>query len=66
LPGVQGLDLTLLIHTEHNRVLGRIEVETHDAPDFGDELRIGAEFECFPPDGVGGDAFSRCVARSRD
>jgi hypothetical protein len=39
------LDLALLIHTEHHRLVGWIQVETNDVANFGDELRIGAEFE---------------------
>jgi len=45
LGAIQRLDLALLIHTEHNRLVGWIQVETDDVTNFGDELRIGAEFE---------------------
>src|SRR5438094_3209566 len=52
LGAIQCLDLALLIHTEHNRLVGWIQVETNDVTDFGDELRIGTEFECFHPMGL--------------
>src|SRR4051794_12428 len=44
----QSLDLTLLIHAQHNRLVWRIEVQTHDVPDFGHEFRVCAEVEPRP------------------
>src|ERR1035437_3766640 len=52
LGAIQRLDLALLIHTEHNRLVGWMQVETNDVTDFGDKLRIGAEFERFHPMGL--------------
>ena len=38
---VQGLDLGLFVHAEHQRTVGRVDVETDDVTDFLDELGIG-------------------------
>ncbi len=43
---VQRLDLGLLVHAEHDRVLRRIQVQPDNVGDFPDQLRIGEEFEC--------------------
>ena len=42
---IQGLDLGLLVHAEHQGALGRIEIKAHDVADFFDELRVGGELE---------------------
>ncbi len=42
---IQGLDLALLIDTEHDRVLQGIQVEPDDVGDLGDQFGIGGEFE---------------------
>src|SRR5260221_13739897 len=52
LSAIQRLDLTLLIHAEHDCLVGRIQVETDDVTDFGDEVRVGAEFERLHPMGL--------------
>jgi hypothetical protein len=41
---VERLDLRLLIDAEHDRRLGRVEVEPNDVAHLVDELRIGGEF----------------------
>jgi len=66
LDAIQRLDLALLIHAEHDRLVRRIQVETDDVTDFGDEMRVGAEFERLHAMGPGGDVSSRCVARWRN
>ena len=42
---VQSLDLTLFVHTEHQRVIGRIEVESRYIAHLFDEERIGGQLE---------------------
>lgn len=42
---VQGLDLRLLIHRQHHRTLGRVEVQTHDVVDLLHEQRIRRQLE---------------------
>ena len=46
---VERLDLGLLVDREHDRPLGRIEVQADHVPDLGLELRIGAELERLDP-----------------
>src|SRR5271154_7212433 len=43
LGSIQRLDLGLLMHAEHQGVLGRIEVESDDVPKLFFEVLIGAE-----------------------
>lgn len=47
LGAVQGLDLALFIDRQHQGLVGRIEVETDDLLDLGDEVRIARELEGF-------------------
>jgi hypothetical protein len=42
---VERLDLRLLVHTEHDRRLGRVEIEPDDVSDLVDELRIRGQLE---------------------
>ncbi len=42
---VQGLDLALLVHTQHHGVLRRIEVEPDHVNELALELRVGGELE---------------------
>jgi hypothetical protein len=42
---VERLDLRLLVDAEHDRGLGRVEVEPDDVAQLVDELRIGRELE---------------------
>ena len=42
---IQSLDLGFLIDAQHHRVVGRIEVESHDVPDFLDKEGVGGQFE---------------------
>jgi len=42
---VKGLDLALLIDAEHDRLLGRVQVEADDVADLGLELGVGRELE---------------------
>ncbi|MNP08381.1 hypothetical protein D3C76_1004480 [compost metagenome] len=42
---VQGLDLTLLIDTEHQSLVRRIQVKPDDVLNLVDERRVGREFE---------------------
>ncbi len=46
---VQGLDLAFLIHAEYQGFIRRVQVQAHDVPHFGYELRIGAELERLGP-----------------
>jgi hypothetical protein len=39
------LDLALLIHAEHQRMLGRVHIETHDVAHFLNQLRIRRQLE---------------------
>ena len=45
LRAVERLDLRLLVDRQHQRVLGRIDVETDDILDFGGELRVVRQLE---------------------
>ena len=42
---VEGLDLGLLVDAEHDRALGRVEIEPDDVVDLVDEQRVFGEFE---------------------
>jgi hypothetical protein len=42
---IQRLDLTLLVHTEHQGPVRRIQVQSDDVPDFLDEQWIPRQFE---------------------
>ena len=46
---VQGLDLRLLVDAQHDRVLGRVQVEPDDVADLRLQLRVGGELERLPP-----------------
>ena len=46
---VQGLDLGLLVDRDHDRVVGRRQVEADDVADLGLQLRVGAELERLEP-----------------
>src|SRR5215468_4716879 len=46
---VYGLDLTLLIDAEHDRVFGRIQIEPDHVGQLFDEARIVGEFEAGDP-----------------
>src|SRR5215472_12117791 len=46
---VEGLDLTLLIDAEHDRVFGRIQIEPDHVGQLFDEARIVGEFEAGDP-----------------
>jgi hypothetical protein len=41
----QGLDLGLLVHTEHDRACGWVQIQPDDVVDLGRELRVGGELE---------------------
>src|SRR6202030_4218288 len=41
----QRLDLALLIHTQHQRLVGRIKVQPHDVAHLLHEERVGGELE---------------------
>jgi hypothetical protein len=43
LDALQGLDLALLIHARHERVIGQIEIQAYDVADFLDEEWISGE-----------------------
>ena len=49
LSAVERLDLRLLIDRQHQRVLGRIDVEANDILNFGDKLRIVRQLEGLDP-----------------
>ena len=66
---VQGLDLGLLVHTEHQGALRGVEVEAHHVTDLFDEQWIGGELEGvdqvrFEPEGPP-DAAHRSIGSSR-
>jgi hypothetical protein len=42
---VQGLDLGLLVDAQHQRPVGRVDVEPDHVADLLDEQRVGAELE---------------------
>lgn len=44
---VQGL--ALLIDADHDRVLGRVQVQPDDIGELGFQLRVGGELETLPP-----------------
>lgn len=46
LRAVQGLDLRLLVDTEHQSPLRRVQIETDDVVDLVDEVRIRRRLEC--------------------
>jgi len=49
LRAIEGLDLALLIDADHQRLVGRIEIEPDDVAHLLDELRIGGELERLRP-----------------
>ncbi len=42
---VQRLDLGLLVHGEHHRSIGRVEVQADDVADLLNQLGVGGELE---------------------
>ena len=42
---IQRLNLRLFVHTQHQRPLGRIQVQAHDVPHLLHELRVGGQLE---------------------
>src|SRR5439155_8764491 len=58
-----GLDLALLVHAEHQRLVGGVEVEADNVADLLDEERIRREFEALGA--VRLDAEEREVALDR-
>ena len=46
---VQGLDLRLLVHTKHYRVLRRCQVQPDDVGDLRDQFGVGGELERLRP-----------------
>jgi hypothetical protein len=49
---VERLDLGLLVDGEHDRSLGRYEIEPDDVADLGHEVGVGAELERLRPMGL--------------
>lgn len=45
LGAIERLNLRFLVHPQHQRAIGRIEIEPDDVGQFGVELRVGAELE---------------------
>src|SRR5438093_13575042 len=45
LGAIQCLDLTLLVDAQHQRLVGRVEIETDDVADFGSKLGVAAQLE---------------------
>ena len=56
---IERLDLALLVHAQHDRSLGRVQVEADDVADLLDELRILGELP-----GLDGAAGARTPSRS--
>ena len=46
---IQSLNLALLVHAQHQRVLGRIQVQADDVFQFLGKMRIVADLEGFDP-----------------
>ena len=42
---VQRLDLALLVHAEHQGMIGWVHIQTHDVAHFLDQLRVGRQLE---------------------
>ena len=42
---IQRLDLRLLVHTQHQRAIRRVQIEPDDVPDFVDEERVAGQLE---------------------
>ena len=49
LGALQGLDVRLLIDAQHQRILGRVEVEANDVSGLSRELGVGADAEGVSP-----------------
>ena len=49
LGALQGLDLGLLVHAQHHRRLGWVQVEPDDVVELVDEQRVGGELEVLDP-----------------
>jgi hypothetical protein len=49
---LQGLDLGLLVHAQHHRPLGWVQVQADDVVDLGRQLRVGGELEGLGPPGL--------------
>jgi hypothetical protein len=47
----QGLQLGLLLHPQHDRALGRMQLQADDIVDLGRQLRVGGELEGLGPPG---------------
>ena len=52
LGSLQRLGLALLVHAQHHRIVGRVEVESDDVADLLGEERIGGELEVLLPVGL--------------
>jgi hypothetical protein len=46
LGSVQGLDLALFVRTQHQRLVGRIQIKPHHLRELFHEVGIAAHFEC--------------------
>ncbi len=57
---VQGLNLRLLIYTQDQRSIGRIQVEPHDVAYFVNEQRIFGKLEGFTTGAAAGQMLARC------
>jgi hypothetical protein len=53
--------LALFVNTEHQRVLGRVEIESHDVAHLLDEKRIGGELESTRAMGLNGKRLKETV-----
>jgi len=49
LAAVERLDLGFFVHAQHDGMLGRRDVETHDVAHLGHEVRVGRELERLHP-----------------
>ena len=60
LRAIQRLDLALFVYAQHDRAIGRIQVQAHDVPHFLDELELGESFpdicHCF----ISTSSIARC------
>jgi hypothetical protein len=52
----EGLQLRFLVHAEHHRALGRMQIEPDDVADLALQLGIGGELERLRPPGLHAEA----------
>jgi len=61
LSSIERLNLALFVNTEHQRVIGRVEIEPHDIAHLLDEKRIGGKLESARAMGLDGKGLKESV-----